>query len=97
LGASHRIGRISPTGEIEEFNLPKPASQPVLIKTGPDKNLWFGELRGNRIGRITPQGKITEFDIPTKDSQPRGLAFGPDGNLWFSEQRGNSIGRLQLK
>jgi streptogramin lyase len=71
-----------------------PFSQPVFIKTGPDKNLWFSEFGGSRIGRITTNGEITEFTIPTENSQPRGIATGPDGNIWFTQQRGNKIGRL---
>ena len=80
---------------MDEFDLPNPDSQPVFIKVGPDKNVWFSEFRGNRIGRMTVDGTITEFDIPTKDGQPRGIAAGPDGNVWFTEQLGNRIGRVR--
>ena len=41
---------------IQEFLVPTPASQPVVITEGPDSNLWFTEQAGNQIGRITTAG-----------------------------------------
>ncbi len=81
------------TGDITEFPIPTPDSQPVGIKVGPDGNLWFTEQGGNKI---PPDGVITEFPIPTPNSTPFGITAGPDGNLWFSEFIGNKIGRLEL-
>lgn len=56
----------------------------VTISSGPDGNLWFGELSVDKIGRITTQGTITEFGV-TAGSGPGGITVGPDNNLWFVE------------
>src|SRR5579883_2062594 len=88
-----RIGRITPTGSITEFTLPKPSSQPHSIVAGPDDNLWFTENGENQIGRITPTGTITEFPTRIPNSYPDGITGGPDGNLW-STGLAYSVGRI---
>src|SRR5690349_17248812 len=65
-----------------------PGSQPILITSGPDGNLWFTEQGVNKIGRITPAGVITEFPLAAS-SGPSGITTGPDGNLWFTERSAN--------
>lgn len=76
------------------FPLPTPASDPRIITTGPDGNLWFCEFASSRIGRITPKGELTEFPTPTANSGPVFITVGPDGALWFSEQLAGQIGRV---
>jgi virginiamycin B lyase len=91
----NRIGRITPDGRIEEFEIPSPMSQPRAIALGGDGNIWFGMFAAGKIGRITPAGAITEFALPTPDSGPRALTEGPDGNIWFSEYRANKVGYIK--
>ncbi|MEO5361838.1 MAG: hypothetical protein H7843_15585, partial [Nitrospirota bacterium] len=102
-GAS-RIGMITPTGIITEYNLPTTGLWPNGITSGPDGNLWFTESYGNKIGRITTKGTVTEF-FNTKSgnindhqiaagSYPTGITLGPDGNLWFTEMAANKIGKI---
>ena len=93
-GVSNKIGRITPSGILTEFQVPTVYSGPFGITAGPDGNLWFTESVSNKIGRITPTGSITEFSIPTSNSSPEDIAAGPDGNLWFVERLGNAIGRI---
>jgi len=53
----NKIGRITPTGSVQEFALPTTCGgncAPSEITGGPDGNLWFTENEGNHIGRITP-------------------------------------------
>jgi streptogramin lyase len=88
----NRIGRITPSGTITEYDLPNAGSKPNAITAGPDGNLWFTEYSGNRIGRITPSGTITEYTPP--GSGPNGIALGTDGNLWFTELSADRIGRI---
>ena len=38
----NRIGRITPRGELAEFAIPTPSSQPRAIALGADGNIWFG-------------------------------------------------------
>src|SRR6266581_4293481 len=96
----NKIGRITPSGAIIEFPLPKKdcrstnGCQPQEITAGPDGNLWFTERAGNQIGRITTSGSLTEFLIPTPSSLPEGITVGPDGNLWFTEFNIGNIGRI---
>ena len=78
-----------------EYPVPTSGSLPDQITTGPDGNLWFGELVTGIIGRITPAGVITEFSTPTVDSRPQGITAGPDGNVWFAEGSGGNSGCFQ--
>jgi streptogramin lyase len=91
----NRIGRITPSGTVTEFNVPTAHSNPEGITAGPDGNLWFTEYTFDKIGRITPAGIVTEFATGiTPGSSPNGITAGPDGNLWFTEDSGNRIGRI---
>ncbi|MGA9857467.1 MAG: hypothetical protein WBQ18_06360 [Solirubrobacteraceae bacterium] len=81
----NRIGRITTSGQVTEYNLPNANSDPEGITTGPDGALWFAEAAGDRIGRIDTAGHITEFPIPTAGGHPTGITTGPDGALWFTE------------
>jgi virginiamycin B lyase len=48
-----KIGRIPLAGQITQFTLPDPMSNPVGLCSGPDDTLWFAESAGNRIGRLS--------------------------------------------
>jgi virginiamycin B lyase len=89
----NKIGRISPTGVVNEYPLPTLGSNPAVIAAGPDGNMWFTEQIGNKIGKITPAGVITEYALPAY-SAPGGIAAGSDGNMWFTEVGGNRIGSI---
>jgi streptogramin lyase len=96
-----RIGRITPTGEVIEFPLPNPESEPRGIVAGPDGNLWFIVSIGMgsqrlAIGRITPAGELTEFPVEGGQGWPGGIAAGPDGNVWFTTGGifGRHVGRI---
>jgi streptogramin lyase len=94
--APGKIGRITPSGTIDEFttpgqNYPSFVSNPAGIAVGADGNLWFTEYSyltsdtavqhgGNKIGRITTAGQITEFPIPTRFARADGITGGPAGD-----------------
>jgi streptogramin lyase len=84
---SNHIGRISPTGILTEFSIPRAcisfefAADPLVLVTGPDGNVWFTEC--SHIGRITTMGSITQFSI-SDGFPPDDIIVGPDGNLWFT-------------
>jgi streptogramin lyase len=87
---TNAIGRITPSGTVNEFSIPHPYLTPNGIAAGPDGNLWFtatGENEGEefeyKILRITPGGNFTAEYTPP-ESLPLGIAAGPDGNLWFA-------------
>src|SRR3954449_8473460 len=56
-----RIGRITTSGGVTEFETITGNSHPKGITAGPDGNLWFAEgATGTaRIGQITPSGSVT--------------------------------------
>jgi len=96
--ATGTIGKISPDGKVENFDLPTAGSVPIYIKAGPDGNMWFTELAGNMIGRITPAGNVKEFSIPTHNSRPIEIVAEPGGGqaMWFTEEAGNKVGRIGM-
>jgi streptogramin lyase/tRNA A-37 threonylcarbamoyl transferase component Bud32 len=91
---TNRIGRITPSGAIKEFNVPTPDAGLGAITLGPDGACWFVEQRANKIGRITPDGTISEFPIPSANSGPGGISAGPDGAVWFTETNTGRLGRI---
>ncbi len=91
---SNAIGRQTPAGQLNEYNIPTDEAGPDQITVGPDGNLWFVEAYAQQIGRITPAGKITEFSLPFSDSEPTGLTAGPLSSLWFTDTGNNEIGRI---
>ena len=99
---ANRIARMTPSGEVAEYPLPKANSNPFDIVAGPDGNMWFTQLGvnpgdGGRIGRMSLQGNLTEFNLPLSTTQPRGIAAGPDGNIWFTELNDRKIGRITMQ
>ena len=93
--ADNNIGRITPSGMITPFPLPRGSGGAGGITTGPDGAVWFTDF-GGAIGRITANGKIVEFSVPTADGSPTRITLGPDNNLWFTELTGSKIGKAQI-
>ncbi len=88
-----KIGRITTSGVVTQFALPTGVA-PVLIRAGPDGNLWFTDPGTNTIGRMTTAGVLTSFTVPTPGGAPVGLTVGPDNALWFTEANGHKVGRI---
>jgi virginiamycin B lyase len=78
------IGRVTPTGQVNEFPIPTPNSEPAAITRGADGDMWFTEPGAGKIGRITPAGAIEEIPVPSVGERRNGIALGSDGNLWFA-------------
>lgn len=89
------IGRLTPSGQLTEFDLPREGGHPIRLTMGPDGNVWFTESQGHRLARITPDGQIQGYPLPP-GTEPYDLAAGPDGAIWFMENRsaGQAIGRM---
>jgi virginiamycin B lyase len=98
-GTQHAIGRITPSGAIQEFTqgLTSQAT-PFDITQGPDGNMWFTATGHppNAIGMVTPAGVIKEFGPPATQPNmaPAGITVGPDGNLWFLDPATPAIGKI---
>jgi virginiamycin B lyase len=85
------IGRITPSGEIQEFAAPHAASS---IISGSDGALWYSELVSvsagqpavappkGYIGRITTAGVASEVPIDPNVSVDQ-IVGGADGAIWF--------------
>ena len=50
--AGNRLAQITTDGDIFEFPLPTPGSQPGGLAQGPDGAVWFAEFSGNKVGRL---------------------------------------------
>jgi streptogramin lyase len=55
----NKIGRITTTGELSEFPLPRAHRYPFAITAGSDGAVWFTEKLLNNTGKI---GRITRTD-----------------------------------
>lgn len=92
-GGSGRIGRLTPSGALTEFETPGQSGL-QWITAGPDKALWFTGGGSNTIGRISLSGVVTSFTVPSYRAQPVGITTGPDGNIWFTEDPGDGSGKI---
>src|SRR5262245_59340824 len=72
-------------GDVKEFSLGSPATQPFDLASGPDGNFWVVESGTNRLARVTPTGKVTHFAIPAPYHVTESIVRGPDGRMWFTE------------
>ncbi|HEY2796619.1 MAG TPA: Virginiamycin B lyase [Thermoanaerobaculia bacterium] len=86
---SPRVGKISVSGVITEYDLPSADLRPEFICAGADGNLWFTATNKDRtqdsIGRVTTSGQVTLFPVCTPSIGYSRITSGPDGNLWFTE------------
>ena len=91
------MARITQNGDITEWDIPTPNSQPRAIALGRMAISGLACSPPARSVASRPKGIITEFTPPTPDSGPRALAAGADGNIWFSEYKTDKIGRITPK
>jgi streptogramin lyase len=86
------LGRITPSGAVEELPALPVYHIPTSITAGPDGNLWFTEDTSGypvdgtpAIGRLNPVTRhIDEFPVTT-GQYPEEIGAGPGGHLWFTE------------
>ena len=50
--AANRVAQVTTDGDIFEYAIPTPASQPIGLTHGPDGAVWFAEFAANKIGRL---------------------------------------------
>src|SRR6266567_1792250 len=102
-GGRGKVGRITLSGALTEFNLPAVVGGPYGITAGPDGNVWvttnaLGQGRQDWILRISADGAVSRFQAGTGSGNsgtgPQDITSGPDGNLWFTEFWSNRIGRM---
>ena len=102
-GGRYKVGRMTPSGSLTEFDLPAIVGGPFGITLGPDGNIWIttnalGQGRPDWIVRLGRDGAVAQFQagvgIGVSGTSPQGITSGPDGNLWFTETSADRIGRL---
>ncbi|HYC80276.1 MAG TPA: hypothetical protein VEB65_00740 [Solirubrobacterales bacterium] len=81
-----RIGRLTPTGKLAEFPIPK--GSPYSIAVGSEGRLWFASsLRGyfRGVTSIGTGGQLGDpvCADPTCTLEPNDLTRGPDGTIWY--------------
>lgn len=76
-----RIGRITTTGTITLFPLPRGWKDPGEIVATADA-LWFAVGNQSVLGRITPKGAVTGVKI---HAPARAVAAGPQKRMWYSD------------
>jgi virginiamycin B lyase len=94
LQSANALMRISPAGEISEYEIPTRGSAPSDVAVDSKGGVWFLEFRGNKIGRHA-NGKFDEFPVPDGVSAVSGIAAAPDGSVWFGAMRGGLLGRFK--
>src|ERR1700694_1802858 len=102
-GGQSKVGRITPSGAITQFDLPAVVGGPGGVTKGPDGNIWvttnaLGQGKADWILRIGRDGAVTQFQAGTGTGNlgtgPQGITAGPDGNLWVTEIWCQPIGRV---
>lgn len=91
----NKIGKITISGEITEYDIPTPNARPHAITAGAETDLWFTEWGANKIGRLTREQSFEEYPIKTSNGEPHGIGCDKDGNVWFALEC-NKIGKLSL-
>ena len=94
LPNANKLLRISPAGQLTEFDVPTRGSGLGDLAVDASGAVWFVELRTNKIGRFAG-GHFTEFAVPTPSAGLTALAVAPDGSVWFTELRAHALGRLR--
>lgn len=95
LQGGNQILKITPAGEMSEYEVPTRSSSPTDIAVDAGGVVWFVEFRGSKVGRFA-DGKFTEFVVPSKSwGGLSGIAVAPDGSVWFGALRENAIGRVR--
>ena len=50
----NRIARVTASGNVKEFPIPTPDTQPAMMTLGPDGNVWFTEPPAKKIAESRP-------------------------------------------
>jgi len=91
------IGKVSPDGTVEHFQLGNLSALPIFLHAGPQGGMWGTELQGNAILYIGKDGRVSEFSIPTHNSRPIAIIPDPvEPCMWFTQEAGVKIGRIDM-
>jgi virginiamycin B lyase len=86
---AHKIARIGPTGQIQEFNIPN------TLTIGPDPTLpLLGLAALPPLDALLQSLSGSSLTLPYPASFQCGINNGPDGNIWFTNAVSNLIGYI---
>jgi virginiamycin B lyase len=94
LQNANKLVRISPRGEMTEFEVPTRHSGPGDVAVDASGAVWVLELTANKVARFAA-GRFEEFSVPTPNAGLTALAVAPDGSAWFTELRAHQLGRVR--
>jgi virginiamycin B lyase len=79
------IGRLTPSGDLREFQTSRAYSAPASLAAGAEGDIWFTDVPPGKpkIGRITPAGAVVQFPLPPLQSASD-ITAGPGGEIWFT-------------
>ena len=90
---TNKVGSITPSGIINEFDVPGSQPTPVAI-TVANGSLWVALWQG--LARVsTTDGTITEYSLSSpSNSSFTGIVASADGTLWIAEEGGSNRGQI---
>ena len=94
LGQTGKVGEVSPSGTVTEYNLPSSQDVPGSMTYGAGGSVWVAvgnPTSGASIARVNADGTMNEFPVAGATSLTW-LTAGQDGNLWFVD--GQKIGKM---
>jgi virginiamycin B lyase len=92
IPVSGKIGRVTPSGEVSETQIPSGGRPVSSLIPGPDGSLWFsvstdgygGVPAGSFVDKVTPDGVISEYPLSSGFQSPGTPVVGSDGNIWLT-------------
>lgn len=95
LGGDGRLGRLRPSGPIDELNVPDYLSYYGPLAIGPEGNAWLASFEP-RFGQLQPSGRWATVKIRDVEFV-EGSTSARSGGIWFTK-RGRSgidtVGRI---
>lgn len=89
------VGKITPGGQITEYDALPSNDNLGNIVAGPDGDLWATDTGLDRIAQISTSGTLVKLYQLPSDRGPESIVVGPDHNLWFTEVWGpDYVGKL---
>jgi streptogramin lyase len=92
-GSVSKVGSMTPTGTVVEYNTPSNVGGPVSIAPGSDGNLWvLAQGTPGAILKVTTTGSMTEFTLPgdVNGSYNR-IVPGVGNTLWYTRNSGTPV------
>lgn len=88
LGSGKDVAKISPDGQIQEFEIEGVENDAEGIAPGPDGNMWVPTIgKVASFNPADPEGTDKSFNLAGINGSGQ-IVAGPDGNLWVASNNG---------